>query len=174
MSVVSESAEHNLHFCYIHPTTETSLRCNKCGQYICTRCAVHTSVGYRCTRCVRQQQDVYFTIQPTDYAIAAIVSLVMSIPICFILAKALFLAIFLGAPAGGLISEAVVRLTGKRRGRYEAYVVGAAVLCGALIASLPDLTNVLSGDLEPISLLGVVVAGVLCAVLAGARFRPIR
>src|SRR3954469_16162273 len=89
-------------FCAVHTTVETSLRCNKCGRYMCVRCAVRTPVGYRCKQCVHQQQDVYFTANSRDYVIAAVVSAVLSVPISFILMQlGLFLIIILGLPAGG-------------------------------------------------------------------------
>src|SRR5579859_6333193 len=71
-------------FCYVHPTVETSLRCNKCGQYICARCAVRTPVGYRCKQCVHQQQDVYFSATQLDYVIAGAVSFGLGIPAAFL------------------------------------------------------------------------------------------
>src|SRR5688572_1451926 len=39
-------------FCAIHTSVETTLRCNKCGRYMCVKCAVRTPVGYRCKQCV--------------------------------------------------------------------------------------------------------------------------
>jgi len=61
-------------FCAVHPAIETTLRCNKCGRYMCTKCVVRTPVGYRCRQCVNQQQAVFFTATQTDYLIAAAVS----------------------------------------------------------------------------------------------------
>src|SRR5258708_28060392 len=91
-------------FCTIHTTVETSLRCNKCGRYMCVKCAVRTPVGYRCKQCVHQQQDVYFTATTRDYLIAAAVATVLSVPGGFILMQlVLFLIIILGLPAGRLV-----------------------------------------------------------------------
>lgn len=160
------------HFCYKHPTVETSLRCNKCGQYICARCAVPTPVGYRCKTCVHQQQDIFYTARSVDYVIAAAVGLVLGGVICFVLGQSLFFAILLAIPAGGLISEICHRLVGKRRGRYTGYVLGGAVLVGAVIAMLPLLSSLLpiQSAQELIVLAGPVLAGVLCAGAAAGRF----
>src|SRR5579859_4435315 len=104
-------------FCHNHPTVETTLRCNKCGQYICSRCAVRTPVGYRCKNCVYQQQNVFFTVKPLDYLITAAVGALLGGVIGLVLSQLLLLALILGLPAGGLIAEVAFRLTGKRRGR---------------------------------------------------------
>jgi hypothetical protein len=160
-------------FCYVHPTVETSLRCNKCGQYICARCAVRTPVGYRCKQCVRQQQDVYFSARPTDYIIAAVVGLVLGGPIGFVLGKILILALLLSLPAGGLISEAAFRATGRRRGRYTGYAIAAGIVVGTLIANFQLFSVWLSAP-EQLSLLSLAAPGlylVLCAGAAAARFR---
>jgi hypothetical protein len=121
-------------YCTVHPNIETTLRCNRCGRPMCTRCAVKTPVGYRCRECVRAQQDKFFDAQMLDYLIAAGVSLVVSFFAAFFLARiAFFLIAFFVAPAvGGVIGTVVWRLTGKRRGRYTAVVVGIGVVAGAL------------------------------------------
>lgn len=120
-------------YCTVHPTVETSLRCNRCGRPMCTKCAVLTPVGYRCRECVRQQQDTYFNAQMLDYVIAGAVALAISFFAVAIIARLPFFLAFFASPAvGGVIGTAAWRLTGKRRGRYTAIVVGAAVVLGAL------------------------------------------
>lgn len=120
-------------FCTVHPTVETSLRCNRCGRPMCTKCAMRTPVGYRCRECVRQQQDTYFNAQMLDYVIAGAVALAISFFAVAIIARLPFFLAFFASPAvGGVIGTAVWRLTGRRRGRYTAIVVGAAVVVGAL------------------------------------------
>ena len=158
--------------CYKHPTVETSLRCNRCGEYICAKCAVRTPVGYRCDTCVRRQQDVFYSATSADYLITAAVGVVLGGIICYLLSQSLFLAVLLSVPAGGLISEVSFRLTQKRRGRYTGYIIGAAVLVGAFIGALPLISAVL--PLESLSELVVfarpAVAGIVCAVAAAGRF----
>jgi hypothetical protein len=127
-------------FCSVHTTVETTLRCNKCGRYMCVKCAVRTPVGYRCKQCVHEQQDVYFSASQIDYIIAGAVSLALTIPAAFIASKlGFFLIILLGLPVGGFIGEAVHRATGKRRGRYTWQVVAACIVIGALLAAIPEV-----------------------------------
>src|SRR3954469_25725992 len=88
-------------FCAVHTTVETSLRCNKCGRYMCVKCAVRTPVGYRCRECVHQQQDTFYSAAQRDYVIAAVVSFLISLPVSYLLVRlGLFLIIFLALPAG--------------------------------------------------------------------------
>lgn len=172
-------------YCYRHPTVETGLRCNNCGKYICSKCAMRTPVGYRCPDCMRSQQNVYYTINQASYAVAAVVAFALAIPVVFVLSKlGLFIVIFLGIPAGGLISEAVVRAIRKQRGRYLWLVVGAAVVVGGLVAVGFDLrdtlallgtanaarTGLTSSALLTLAAPGLIVTG-LTAVTAAARFR---
>lgn len=42
-------------FCHRHPKVATRVRCGRCGQPICTRCAVEGPVGLRCRDCARQR-----------------------------------------------------------------------------------------------------------------------
>lgn len=128
------SADEDVVYCTVHPNVETTLRCNRCGRPMCTRCAVRTPVGYRCKECVRQQQDKFFDAQMIDYLIAGGVSLVASFFAAFILANvSWFILMFFIAPAvGGVIGSIVYALTRKRRGRHTATVVGVCVVVAAL------------------------------------------
>ena len=124
--------------CYRHPDTETSLRCNRCGKPICTKCAELTPVGYRCPDCVREQQDKFYTGGNLDYVIAVVIAL----PLSFIAGAVFTLIIgrigffswiisFIAAPAtGGLIAEVVRRAVGRRRSRYLSTVVAACLVLG--------------------------------------------
>jgi hypothetical protein len=133
-------------FCAVHTDIETTLRCNKCGRYMCSKCVVRTPVGYRCKQCVHQQQDVFYTAVQRDYIVAAVVSLVLSVPAAYILMRlGLFLIIFLAIPAGGLIGEAVHRAIGRRRGRHIWIAAGVAITLGAVIAILLTIVPLMSG-----------------------------
>src|SRR5437870_5188483 len=97
-------------FCAIHTAVETTLRCNKCGRYMCVKCAVRTPVGYRCKQCVHEQQDVYFSATQRDYMISAAVSLALAIPTAYVASRVgFFIVILLGLPVGGFIGEIVHR-----------------------------------------------------------------
>lgn len=123
--------DQELTFCVNHPSVETGLRCNKCGDPICARCAVRTPVGYRCQKCIRQQQAVFFTGLPLDYIIAAVVSLPTAAAGAYIISfLGFFFAIFVSPVAGALVADVAWRAVGRRRSRYLWVVV-----CGAVVVT---------------------------------------
>jgi hypothetical protein len=121
-------------FCVNHPNVATGLRCNRCGNPICIRCAVRTPVGYRCKSCVKNQQAVFYTATPTDYVVAAIITLPVAVIGQFFGPMLWFFVVFAGPIVGGLVAELVYRANGKRRGQYTWLVVGACIVIGALPA----------------------------------------
>jgi uncharacterized membrane protein YeaQ/YmgE (transglycosylase-associated protein family) len=124
-------------YCVNHPRTETWLRCNRCGNPICPKCAVRTPVGFRCKQCIKGQQAVFYSATPLDYLIAVVIGLVASVIAGTIMnGLGWFLALFLGPLVGGLIAEAVRRAIGRRRGRWIWLVVSACVVVGALVGPL--------------------------------------
>jgi len=174
-SVVEETT-----FCYRHPSIETALRCNNCGRFICAKCANRTPVGYRCPECIRARQDVYYTAGSAQYLLAFVVAAAVAVPMIFVLSKILFLAIILGLPGGGLLSEAVYRAMKRKRGRYTWAFVAAGVVVGGLLATVgtwsPLLGYALSGESRALGFLGQAmlypaIATALVAVTAAARFR---
>lgn len=121
--------------CIDHPQTETSLRCNQCDAPICTRCVVRTPVGFRCKACINAQQAAFFTARWTDYPLAVIVSLALSIPAAVLAGMAgWWFALIISPVAGGLIGGTVHRAVGRRRGRWTWLTVAACVVAGALVA----------------------------------------
>jgi hypothetical protein len=126
----SPALAEGLAFCVNHPTEETGLRCNRCGDPICARCAVHTPVGYRCKNCIKEQQTAFYTGLPVDYIIAAVVSFPLAIAGAFITALLgwFLFAIFIGPAAGALVADLSWRAVGRRRSRYLWLVVCASIV----------------------------------------------
>jgi hypothetical protein len=124
--------------CINHPHRETSLRCNRCGVPICTRCAVRTPVGFRCQECIKAQQSIFFNAQWYDYPLAAFIALLLSIPAAVVSGLAgWWFALIIGPFAGGLIGAALHWAVGRRRGRWIWLAVGVCVVLGAVVV----LTN---------------------------------
>jgi hypothetical protein len=129
-----------LGYCYRHPTVETGLRCNRCNKFICPKCAQRSPVGFRCPDCVRELEDKYYTGANTDYIIAAVIALPLSLILAslfsLILGRAGFfmfiIGIFVAPVATGLIAEAVRWGVGKRRSRYLRHVVIACLVLGTI------------------------------------------
>lgn len=126
-------------YCYVHPTRETSLRCNNCERPICAQCAVRTPTGYRCRECVKGQQKAFNTSEWYDYIIGFIVAAILSSVASFLVTLIGGIGFFgwfliaAGAPtAGVVIAEGVRLVTAKRRSRPLFITVAVAVVLGAL------------------------------------------
>ena len=133
-------------YCANHPTIETSLRCNRCEKPICVKCAVGTPTGYRCKECVRGQQKIFDTAQPTDYVFGFIVSGILSLiasQIIGLIGSIGFFGWFLVAAAaptaGVIISEGVRMVIRKRRSKPLFLTIATAVVLGALPSILFNL-----------------------------------
>jgi hypothetical protein len=126
-------------YCYVHPTRETSLRCNNCDRPICAQCAVRTPTGYRCRECVKGQQKTFDTAEWYDYLSGFVVAALLSGVAAFLVTLIGgigffgFIIIFLGSPTAGVaIAESVRAVTRKRRSRSLFMTVAAGVVVGAL------------------------------------------
>ncbi|HEX9388178.1 MAG TPA: hypothetical protein VF918_17765 [Anaerolineales bacterium] len=135
---MTESTTETL-YCYVHPTRETSLRCNNCNRPICTACAIHTPTGYRCRECVKGQQKAFNTSEWYDYVSGFIVAMLLSAVAAFLVTLIGGIGFFgwfliaAGAPTAAVaIAEGVRLVTGKRRSRPLFMTVAAGVIVGAL------------------------------------------
>ncbi len=128
------AAGSTLH-CIDHPQRETALRCNRCGAPVCTDCIVRTPVGFRCKACVKAQQAVFFSTRWYDYPVAALISLLLSIPAAAMAGMAgWWFAMIISPVAGGLIGGIVHWAIGRRRGQWIWLMVAVCMIVGALAA----------------------------------------
>ncbi|MGH2581443.1 MAG: B-box zinc finger protein [Anaerolineales bacterium] len=119
-------------FCANHPDRETSLRCNRCGKYICSKCAVRTPTGYRCQECVRGHQKVFDTAKSLDFVLGFVVAAGLSSLAGWLASAIGFFTILLAPAAGGVIAEAVRAVTGRRRSKRLFQIVAAGVILGGI------------------------------------------
>ncbi len=132
-------------FCYRHPNTETSLRCNRCDRPICSRCAIHTETGYRCPECIRIQQKIFDTAKWYDFILAICVSIILSLVGSLLVSIIGLFTIFLAPLAGMVISEVVRYVIHRRRNRKLFKLVGFAVFIGGIITTIPSLISLVFG-----------------------------
>jgi hypothetical protein len=170
-------------YCVNHPNVETYLRCNKCGQPICARCAVLTPVGYRCKDCVRAQQRVFYTgFRPIHYLVAAAVALPLALVAGWLIPRLGWYAILLGPLVGMGIAQAAHWAVRRRRGPYTWLVVCACIVLGALPQLLLSLLSLVGLAVDPagavyyagglLRLLWIVVYVVAATGAAYAVVRP--
>jgi hypothetical protein len=139
-------------FCYRHSNRSTSLRCYKCNKPICSECAVKTPVGYLCPDCQRKAEDTFFNSKPTDYFLAALVALPLSLLAGWLVVRfsggifIILLFVFAGGAVGGFIARMAKKVIGNRRGRYIPYVVAASIVIGVVFWAWPWLLFLLAGN----------------------------
>ena len=157
-------------FCYRHPDRSTSLRCYKCSKPICSECTVKTPVGYLCPDCYREAEDAFFTAKPTDYLLAALVALPISLLAGYLVmmfSRGIFFIIimfFVGGAIGGVIGRITKRVIGGRRGRYIPHLVAACVIIGVLVWALPVLL------FNPGALFSLIGPGVYLATAVSSAY----
>lgn len=143
-------SEDPMTYCAVHTDREASLRCIRCDRYMCTQCVNQTPVGYVCNECHRRQDDKFFNATTRDYGIKFTVSAVLAGIISAIistLGMAWLFLFFIGIIGGSLISEAISRTTGRRRGRYSHWFAIGGTATGALIGTLLALINLYNENL---------------------------
>jgi hypothetical protein len=124
-------------YCANHPSTETLLRCYRCGKPICIKCVRRTPVGLICKECLGNQQAGFYTAAPVDYLIAAAAGGLVSIAggaIAALIGFFLF-EIFYAPFAGGIIAEIIRYAIRRHRGRYMWLVACAMVVIGGIIGA---------------------------------------
>jgi hypothetical protein len=142
---MTESTPDTL-YCYVHPSRETTLRCNNCERPICVSCAIRTPTGYRCKECVRGQQQTFNTAEWYDYVIgfvlAAFLSGIASFLVTLIgnIGFIGWLLIIAGSPtAAAIIAEALRAALRKHRSRNLFITVAVGVVVGAVPTLLIQL-----------------------------------
>lgn len=141
-----QTIEEVLTYCQVHPDRETRLKCNKCGRFMCTKCAVQTPTGYRCRECVRGQQKTFNTATTADYLlnffVLGFIGLVLSIAGALIEAMTgfgfymIFLLLPAGYAVGRFLATLVLRLSSKRRSKNLFILATASFVLGAALPFL--------------------------------------
>jgi hypothetical protein len=176
----AQGADEGPLYCYRHPKSETYVRCGRCDQPICPKCAVQGPVGFRCRQCGLVKSASLSSFTPQQLVLGAGVAFGGGAILGYLGGQIGFYSIFVSFIAGGFIAEAMVRMTGLKRGPVMAGMLYGGMLAGfAIGAGLQVVTAMgsLAGtDLEiPIdvwlqSMLPYILIGAGAAV-AGAYSR---
>lgn len=164
-------------YCYVHPTRETSLRCNNCERPICASCAIRTPTGYRCRECVKGQQKIFDTAQWADYvfgfAVAAVLSLIASGLVTLIGSFGIFMLFIISIGAstvGVVIAEAARLVTRKHRSRSLFITIAAGMIVGALPVIIFQLVGLDVWRLIAQAIYLVIATPVMYSRLSGIQF----
>jgi len=161
-------------YCYVHPTRETQLRCNRCERPICDQCAILTPTGYRCRECVRSQQKTFETAKPADLVLAPLVAAGLALVGSLLVRFLGFFTLFLAPLAGMVIAESVRFISNKRRSPLLIKLVSGATLLGSLpvlILLLIQFMGVLQrGGLSVWGLLPLIYQTAYAIITAGSVY----
>lgn len=152
-------------YCARHPNTETSLRCGKCNQPICAKCAVQTPVGARCPDCAKVSRLPVFQVSIKGYSkalgvglgTAVVFGLIWGLIAPHLAGFGYLLALLAGYILGLLISRVVNR---KRSTGLQVISGGSTLLCFGIAVAFGLHVSLFS--------LIALAAGV---VLAAGQFR---
>ena len=134
------------HYCHFHPSVETGVSCNKCGEYICPKDMVQTPVGIRCKQCARVRKMPTFDVSPVYYIRASVAGLGIGVVIGIVWGYLiLFLVLFLGGffllpwiislGVGYILGEIVSQVTNRKRGTGLATIVTVSMAIAVIASS---------------------------------------
>jgi hypothetical protein len=130
-------------FCYRHPDRETWVRCGRCDQPICTKCAMQGPVGFRCKECGKLKHDPMTSFTPTQLLLGGLMAIAGGAVVAFIGEQLGFFTIIIGFFGGGLIADIVMRFTGYKRGPVMVTLLLGGIALGTLLGVAGEfwLTN---------------------------------
>ena len=138
-------------YCYRHPKNETYVRCGRCDQPICPKCAVQGPVGFRCRECGLVKSAAVTDFTPRQLAFGLAIPLGGGAILGYLGGQVGFYSIFIAFFAGAFIAEGFVRFVGLKRGPivrtmlYGGLVAGFAV--GALV-QISTFAGAIAGEAE--------------------------
>lgn len=151
----NSAMEAQENYCPRHPSTQTNLRCGRCGQLICPRCMVNSPVGARCPDCARIGRPTIMDAGASDLgratvaalgvgllggiAVALIVRLLVEIPFPPFLGQLVVAIIMLGS--GVPVGESIRRAANRSMDNRVRMLAGLAVFILYVTAVL--ISNVL-------------------------------
>lgn len=130
--------------CARHPDIETDLRCGKCEQPICPKCAIQTPVGLRCPKCAALKKLPVYEVSAIFYIRAIAAGLATATALGAIwryIPLGGFFLFFIALVIGYLIGEAISLAVNRKRGPGLQIVAGISVFVSYAVRSLIEATE---------------------------------
>ena len=132
-------------FCYRHPTAETWLRCGRCDQPICTKCAIQGPVGSRCRQCGRVANDPLTSFTPRQLVLGSGAALTGGAVAGFVAGYIGYFSIIVGFFAGRFVADFVTRIIGYKRGPVMLAILFGGIIVGTLLGFGIQYLNLFAG-----------------------------
>jgi hypothetical protein len=134
-SIADAQADDGTMHCYRHPDREVWIRCGRCDRPICTQCAMQGPVGFRCKQCGKLAFDPLTSFTPRQLLLGSATAILAGVATGFIATRIGFFSIFVAYFAGGIIAEAITRVTGYKRGPVMMAIVFGGLALGTLVGA---------------------------------------
>ncbi|MGH2836769.1 MAG: hypothetical protein ACRDJY_00295 [Thermoleophilaceae bacterium] len=128
-------------YCYRHPKSETYVRCGRCDQPICPKCAVQGPVGFRCRQCGLVKNASIRDFSPRQLALGIGVTFGGGALLGYLGGQIGFFSIFISFFAGSFIAEGAVRFMGLKRGPVMRAIVYGGLLAGFVLGAALQVTT---------------------------------
>jgi len=127
--------------CYRHKKVETNVRCGKCDKPICPKCMIPGPAGMRCPECASLKSSALYQIHPGRLVLATVVGLILGIVGAFLLWSIGFFTLFASPIYGGIVAEAILRTSGRKRGPILQFVGVGSIVIGYVLVILREVGN---------------------------------
>jgi hypothetical protein len=132
-AVTADFTEPQPLFCYRHPERETWVRCGRCDQPICMKCAMQGPVGMRCKTCGKPRRDALSSMTPLQVMIALGVSAGAGLLVGYLSMQFGWFVLLLGFFAGRFTVDALDHTIGMKRGPRMFALVVVGLLAGSML-----------------------------------------
>ena len=185
-AITADLSEPQPLHCYRHPERETWVRCGRCDQPICMKCAMEGPVGLRCKTCGKPSRDALASMRVSQIVIAALLAIGGGAIVGYAGTAIGYFGLVVAFFGGGIIAEVIDRAIGIKRGprimaiAIPGIVAGGLVGVSLLVLSMWQELMAYAGEeapdmyfsgylmsVAPFALLAVLVA----AAVAAARLR---
>ncbi len=118
--------------CINHPKVEVNVRCASCGVPICPNCSVHTPVGIKCKKCGLNLNAPVSRPHFTQLIVLILCGLAAGAVAGFGVDFFGYFSVLFALMAGGALSEALFRISGRKSGWRVELASGLSIIVGAL------------------------------------------
>jgi hypothetical protein len=128
-------------YCYRHPKNETYVRCGRCDQPICPKCAVQGPVGFRCRECGLVKSAAVTDFTARQLALGLAIPLGGGAILGYLGGQVGFYSIFIAFFAGAFIAEAFVRFVGLKRGPIVRTMLYGGLVAGFAVGAVVQIST---------------------------------
>ncbi|HSL76646.1 MAG TPA: hypothetical protein VK867_06865 [Candidatus Limnocylindrales bacterium] len=132
-AITADLSEPQPLHCYRHPERETWVRCGRCDQPICMKCAMDGPVGLRCKTCGKPSRDALASLRPTQIVIAAVLAVGGGAIVGYAGSSFSIFGLVVAFFGGGIIAEVIDRAIGIKRGPRILMIAVPGIVAGGLV-----------------------------------------